>query len=171
MKPPNPFSKRKKAAAVFISNCQATNFRLDAVKALQVEGIQVDSFGNCLNNARTSNPKSEVLESYLFSLAFENSIEEDYVTEKFVQSIVAGSIPVVVGAPNIRQFAPSENSYLHIKTLKDVQGVAQAMKRVMEDEKLYQEMVSWKFREPNLGYLALMDLSVVHSSCRLCKKN
>lgn len=34
--------------------------------------------------------KVETLKRYKFSLAFENSDEEDYVTEKFFQSLVAG---------------------------------------------------------------------------------
>lgn len=34
--------------------------------------------------------KVETLKHYKFSLAFENSNEEDYVTEKFFQSLVAG---------------------------------------------------------------------------------
>lgn len=34
--------------------------------------------------------KVDTLKRYKFSLAFENSNEEDYVTEKFFQSLVAG---------------------------------------------------------------------------------
>lgn len=36
--------------------------------------------------------KVETLKRYKFSLAFENSNEEDYVTEKFFQSLVAGTV-------------------------------------------------------------------------------
>lgn len=36
--------------------------------------------------------KVATLKRYKFSLAFENSNEEDYVTEKFFQSLVAGMI-------------------------------------------------------------------------------
>lgn len=36
--------------------------------------------------------KVEALKHYKFSLAFENSNEEDYVTEKFFQSLVAGEV-------------------------------------------------------------------------------
>jgi glycoprotein 3-alpha-L-fucosyltransferase len=35
--------------------------------------------------------KVETLKRYKFSLAFENSNEEDYVTEKFFQSLVTGN--------------------------------------------------------------------------------
>lgn len=36
--------------------------------------------------------KVETLKHYKFSLAFENSNEEDYVTEKYFQTLVAGKI-------------------------------------------------------------------------------
>jgi hypothetical protein len=49
------------------------------------EEIQCISFF-CLNAV----DKVETLKHYKFSLAFENSNEEDYVTEKFFQSLVAG---------------------------------------------------------------------------------
>lgn len=35
--------------------------------------------------------KVDTLKRYKFSLAFENSNEEDYVTEKYFQSLVAGN--------------------------------------------------------------------------------
>ena len=38
--------------------------------------------------------------------------EEDYVTEKFAQALVAGSVPVVIGAPNIEDFAVAPRSML-----------------------------------------------------------
>ncbi|MQL93495.1 hypothetical protein Taro_026137 [Colocasia esculenta] len=72
--------------------------------------------------------KVETLKRYKFSLAFENSNEEDYVTEKFFQSLVAGAVPVVVGAPNIQDFAPSRGSILHIRNVDDVESVASRMK-------------------------------------------
>ena len=60
-------------------------------------------------------PQQDTLSRYKFSLAFENSCEPEYVTEKFWQSLVAGTVPVVVGAPNILNFAPTNDSILHIK--------------------------------------------------------
>ena len=38
-----------------------------------------------------------------------------------------GTIPVVIGAPNIYDFAPSNNSILYIKTVDDISGVAKKM--------------------------------------------
>jgi glycoprotein 3-alpha-L-fucosyltransferase len=38
-----------------------------------------------------------------------------------------GTIPVVIGAPNIYNFAPSNNSILYIKTVDDIAHVAKKM--------------------------------------------
>ena len=44
-----------------------------------------------ISNLLSAVNKLEALKRYKFSLAFENSNEEDYVTEKFFQSLVAGN--------------------------------------------------------------------------------
>lgn len=131
--------------------------------------------------------KVEALKRYKFSLAFENSNEEDYVTEKYFQSLVAGmrrilfflsaqfvailinifakysslvgfkiqnmgsfrntysflylsgSVPVVIGAPNIQDFAPAPGSLLHIKELSDVESVAKRMTYLAENPEAYNQ--------------------------------
>lgn len=50
-----------------------------------------------------------------------------------------GTIPVVVGAPNIQDFAPSPNSVLHIKKLTDVMLVAKTMKQLSQNLTAYNE--------------------------------
>ena len=42
--------------------------------------------------------------------------EEDYVTEKYAQALVAGSVPVVIGATNIEDYAVAPNSMLVLQT-------------------------------------------------------
>ncbi|XP_015058382.1 glycoprotein 3-alpha-L-fucosyltransferase A-like [Solanum pennellii] len=167
MAPVQPKTENALAAA-FISNCGARNFRLQALEALERANIRIDSYGSCHRNKDGRVNKVEALKRYKFSLAFENSNEEDYVTEKFFQSLVAGSIPVVVGAPNIQDFAPSPTSVLHIKELKDAASVAKTMKYLAENPIAYNESLRWKFEGPSDAFKALVDMAAVHSSCRLC---
>ncbi|XP_020110975.1 glycoprotein 3-alpha-L-fucosyltransferase A-like [Ananas comosus] len=155
-------------AAAFISNCGARNFRLQALEMLEQMGIKIDSYGACHRNRDGRVDKVEALKKYKFSLAFENSNEEDYVTEKFFQSLVAGSVPVVVGAPNIQDFAPAPGSILHIKELSDVSSIAQTMKHLAADPDAYNRTMRWKFEGPSDSFKALVDMAAVHSSCRLC---
>ena len=42
--------------------------------------------------------------------------EEDYVTEKYAQALVAGSVPIVIGATNIEHYAAAPNSMLVLQT-------------------------------------------------------
>ncbi|KAE9607277.1 putative glycoprotein 3-alpha-L-fucosyltransferase [Lupinus albus] len=155
-------------AAAFISNCAARNFRLQALEALEKENIKIDSYGGCHRNKDGRVNKVETLKRYKFSLAFENSNEEDYVTEKYFQSLVAGTVPVVVGAPNIEDFAPSPGSVLHIKDIEDVESIAKTMKHLAENPEAYNQSLRWKYEGPSDSFKALVDMAAVHSSCRLC---
>lgn len=46
---------------------------------------------------------------------------------------------MVVGAPNIQDFAPSPRSVLHIKQLTDVESVAKTMKMLAENPEAYNQ--------------------------------
>uniref|UniRef100_A0A0D3CII3 Fucosyltransferase n=1 Tax=Brassica oleracea var. oleracea TaxID=109376 RepID=A0A0D3CII3_BRAOL len=92
MAPVQPKTEKALAAA-FISNCIAQNFRLQALEALMEANVTIDSYGTCHRNRNERVEKVEALKHYKFSLAFENTNEEDYVTEKFFQSLVAARVP------------------------------------------------------------------------------
>ncbi|CAN1278557.1 Putative fucosyltransferase-like protein [Linum perenne] len=162
-------AKTEKAlAAAFISNCGARNFRLQVLDRLEKLKIPIDSYGACHRNRDGRVNKVEALKHYKFSLAFENSNEEDYVTEKFFQSLVAGTIPVVVGAPNIQDYSPGQGSILHIKSLEDIDTVAKTMNYLSENATAYNQALRWKVDGPSDSFKALVDMAAVHSSCRLC---
>ena len=49
---------------------------------------------------------------YKFHLAFENSICDDYITEKFVRPFHLGSIPVYFGSDSARDWAPRRDAII-----------------------------------------------------------
>lgn len=165
---PVPPKTEEALAAAFISNCGARNFRLQALEMLESLDVKIDSYGSCHRNRDGKVDKVETLKRYKFSLAFENSNEEDYVTEKFFQSLVTGAIPVVVGAPNIQEFSPGEGAILHIKELDDVISVAKTMKHIASNPDAFNQSLRWKYDGPSDSFKALIDMAAVHSSCRLC---
>lgn len=46
---------------------------------------------------------------------------------------------MVVGAPNIQDFAPSPGSILHIKEIEDVESVAKTMRYLSENPEAYNQ--------------------------------
>lgn len=52
-----------------------------------------------------------------------------------------GSVPVVVGAPNIQDFAPSPDSIIHIKQMTDIEPVAKRMKHLADHPDAYNKML------------------------------
>src|SRR5262249_33260468 len=110
--PPKP-KTRQSIAVYFASNNFARNNRYELVSEL-MKFITVDSYGRSQNNCKPENDrgrvtKLETISSYLFYLAFENSNCVDYVSEKMFDGLIAGTVPVYLGAPNVDDFLPGNN--------------------------------------------------------------
>ncbi len=88
--------------------------------------------------------KLEVLARYKFTLAFENSIRRDYVTEKFFDALVAGSVPVYLGAPNIDEFGPGEHCFIDASKFRDPRALADYLLHLASNESEYQAYLAWK---------------------------
>jgi len=97
------------------------------------ENDKIDVFGlYWINNGR--NIKGDVwnkhvgLDDYFFSVACENSIQKNYVSEKFWDAILTETIPIYLGCSNITDYIPSDcfinlngmNMEEMIKTIDDV---------------------------------------------------
>ncbi len=69
---------------------------------------KVDSAGRHFNNwGEPIKDKLEFLKNYRFNLAFENSQSPGYITEKLIEPLLLGCIPIYWGAPDIiRDFNP-----------------------------------------------------------------
>ena len=189
-------AQRQDAAVAFVSNCQS-QFRMDVMKLLRELGIPVHNYGACqqthreepassldrqvlspliIQTAPSNNAdiekqaaKTKTLRKYKFCLAFENSQEEDYVTEKYWQCLSHGGLTVVIGPPNAMDYAPSgTNSILHIPNLEAVPAIAQRMLELMKDEAQFRELLQWKTRGPSQQFAALLDLDNVDCTCRFC---
>jgi Glycosyltransferase family 10 (fucosyltransferase) C-term/DDE superfamily endonuclease len=113
--PPKPKSQHR-LAALFISSRINRSRRLEYATEL-MRYIDVHSYSEFRRNHTPSDDdgrrtKLEGIAAYKFTLAFENAIGEDYVTEKFFDPLVAGSVPVYLGAPNVDLLAPNDHCYI-----------------------------------------------------------
>lgn len=104
------------AAAAVISNCVTYSRRFDFITSLKEEllkyGHKLDVFGRCTfdnlqctripgeKNGLITNCAFKIEKKYYFYLAFENSICEDYVSEKLLHALNHFAVPVVYGGAN-----------------------------------------------------------------------
>jgi hypothetical protein len=170
-------------AAAYISNCGMTRYdRLGAVKRLMAAGVSVDVFGSCFENSKKEPPelnhlsrddrKVKNIKKYHFQLAFENSLKNGYLTEKYWQSLFVGTVPVVIGSPDhLHHFEPTNNSVLHWKNVSNVEEIASQLKDIYKDKKRYDSMLDWKVNGPSKQFLSVIDqFTCVNNYCTWCYK-
>ncbi len=125
---------RRKLCCAFISSSWDRSKRRDYLCEL-MQHLTVDSYGRFMRNRklwldRGTPTKLGLLRRYSFTLAFENSIETDYVTEKFFQPLQTGTVPVYLGAPNIEELAPGDGCYVNAADFSSPRELAQYLKEV-----------------------------------------
>ncbi|WNO03724.1 glycosyltransferase family 10 domain-containing protein [Rhodoferax mekongensis] len=99
--------------------------RLAFVRQLQAElGDQVDVYGR---GFREIADKDEALADYRFHIALENSVQQDYWTEKLADAYLRGCFPIYVGCPNLDAYFPHA-SYDRI----DISHPRRAIARIKE---------------------------------------
>ncbi|KYR00801.1 hypothetical protein DLAC_02854 [Tieghemostelium lacteum] len=113
--------------------------------------IRVDSYGKCLNNiqmeetnvgnSRTN--KNLVIQKYKFYLAFENSLCENYITEKALDCLIYGVVPVIMAHPQALKLMP-EGSYIFVGDFNSSKSLAQYLKYLDENDKEYEKYFQWR---------------------------
>jgi len=109
-------------------------------------------------------------QNYKFVISFENAIDTDFVTEKFYDPLLVGSVPVYLGAPNIEDFAPGDNCFVDVRQFEDPQALADFIKACYDDEQLYAQFFEWKNQPLRQSFLDKIEKQKEHPLVRLCQK-
>jgi glycosyl transferase family 10 (putative fucosyltransferase) len=170
---PRPPKRASAPAVLFQSTdydrCGRNAFAFDLMKK-----IRIDSYGKFLNNRRMEGPdlgtktKLDVISGYKFCVAFENSRSVDYVTEKFFEPLIAGSVPVYRGAPNVEDFAPGEKCFINADDFSGPAELADYLNYLDGDAAAYEEYFKWKLQGLRAGFQTMIDALSEEPLCRLC---
>ena len=87
--------------------------------------------------------KKEFLTSYKFSIAMENSEGNGYISEKIVDSFLAGTIPIYYGDYMIDEYI-NPKSFILIKGEKDMFEKIEYIKKIDNDDYLYKSFLKEK---------------------------
>lgn len=184
-KPAFPLKEKGKdgrgLAVAFISNCNAANKRLEFLNELMTY-TEIDSFGVCSHNKDIYDEdigsdywstKMNTIRKYKFTIAFENSNDRDYVTEKFFQPLEAGSVPVFYGTSNIADFAP-EHSFIDANDFKNAKELAEYLEFLDQNDEEYESYLEWKKKaaEGDFGenLNRLVEIGKLNSICQLLQR-
>ena len=133
------YTKKFFCAAV-ISNCGA-EFRMNFINELN-RYKQVDMGGKCNNNVNhTVQNKIKFLSNYKFSIAMENSKGDGYMSEKIVDSFMAGTIPIYYGGYMIDEFI-NPKTYILINGEKDIKDKIEYIKKIDQNDDLYKSIMN-----------------------------
>jgi hypothetical protein len=91
--------------------------------------MDIASYGKFQNNRHLPDDggrKSKLAEMrrFRYAIAFENSCETDYVTEKFFDPLSVGTIPIYLGASNVGEFYPGDACSIDAGTHPDPRTLA-----------------------------------------------
>ena len=169
-----PLAKTASAPAVYFSRNDRDRSGRAAYVVELMSHLPVDSYGPSLRNRALPGPdlgretKLAVISRYRFTLAFENSIARDYVSEKFFDPLIVGSVPVYLGAPNVDDYAPGEHCLIRVTDFSGPAALARHLQALVVDAAAYARLLAWK-REPLRGpFRAFLDRLSVPTLDRLC---
>lgn len=103
-----PLPKEKPKLLSWITSARRTHEghrrRMDFLERLRGK-FDFDLYGR---GFRPIDDKWQGLAPYRYSIAFENSVFDDYFTEKLVDPILAGALPIYCGCPNLERYLPAD---------------------------------------------------------------
>ncbi|KAI0217044.1 Alpha-(1,3)-fucosyltransferase C [Lamellibrachia satsuma] len=151
-------------AAWFVSNCDVQSKREGYVDEL-MKYIDVHKYG-CGGNyscQKSQNQRCDQMlnTTYKFYLSFENSLCEDYVTEKAYRILELDVVPVVLGHSKYSDMLPP-HSFIDVHDYKSPKELAEYLKMLNENDTLYNEYFLWR------KTYTCQDTRA-NSACRLCE--
>ena len=171
--PPQPKDDEHLVAA-FISSRFNQSRRREYTRDL-MRYLRVDSYGKFLRNRSLQGDqwrptKLRTIARYKFTLAFENSIAPDYVTEKFFDPLVAGSVPVYLGAPNVELLSPGDHCFINTSDFQSPRALAEYLLAVAADPAAYDAFFEWKQKPFRPAFVQYIEEQKVHAFIRLFRR-
>ena len=155
----------KKLAAWLVSNCGAKSQRDSLVENLK-RHIPVDVFGAC---SKRKCPETEHVscrdylgQNYKFYLSFENSLCNEYVTEKFFLAYQYNMVPVTFGWANYSLYGPP-GSYINALDYNSVEDLANYLSYLDKHDDEYLNYFNWR------GKYNVKSLTMNTVTCKVCQ--
>ncbi len=122
--------------------------RLDFVMKLKEHyGDRMDLYGRGI---RDFEDKWDVLKDYKYSIAIENFVCDDWLTEKLYDCFLSGTFPFYYGCPNVEKYF-NKNSYEPID-INDLEKSIRTLDTILANDNFYKNAVPY-LHESKIKYL------------------
>jgi len=137
-------AERRFCNFVYSNNKHSDPLRIELFQKLS-QYKKVDSGGGCLNNMGSRvGDKLEFLREYKFTIAAENSLVDGYTTEKLIEPLMMGSVPVYLGNPALVRQGDFNPEAMILIDSENIDRAVQEVERLDNDDAAYLE----KLRRP-----------------------
>jgi hypothetical protein len=184
------FTSLIKGGSYVASDCHkrdsANSNRDNIVQQLRDNDIRVDGLGKCMRSPigpegislqHTHDSRyNQILKigtigKFMFNMAFENSIEPGYVTEKPYDALHGGSVPVYLGdSEHLKKLLPHPKAAIFVSDYNDnIKLLSDYLKYLMTNETAYEEHREWKNNFNYYTYISDKPLLKKSWFCNICK--
>lgn len=168
-----PPCEKTKDVCMFISSPVNKSHRLEYISEL-IEYLPIDSYGNWRRNCVLDEDKGyitklDIIKQYKFTIAFENAVSQDYVTEKFFEPLTVGSVPIYLGALNIETFSPGEHAFIDVRDYASPKDLADDIMRYCRDISRYDSLLEWKRKTLSDELAGLIEEQREHAFIRMVR--
>ena len=135
---------RSARAASMVSNCYSENNREDYIQRLG-SIIPVTRMGYCTGNKCQKTRfqcLNDLADTHPFYLAFENSLCNDYVTEKYANVILNGRMIPIVYSKSPQLYIP--NSFIDANQFSSPENLADYLLYLVKNTTAYDSYFQWK---------------------------
>ncbi|KAM4598265.1 4-galactosyl-N-acetylglucosaminide 3-alpha-L-fucosyltransferase 9-like [Polymixia lowei] len=154
---------KNKLICWIVSNWSPEQMRVWYYKDLR-KFIRIHTYGRPFYSRVSNSEYRTIVASCKFYLAFENSIHEDYITEKVYKPLRLGSVPVVLGPSreNYERFIPGD-AFIHVDDFSSPKALAKYLLHLDQDEARYHEYFKWSRK-----HRASLTLFPLQNACYCC---
>ncbi|XP_041044280.1 4-galactosyl-N-acetylglucosaminide 3-alpha-L-fucosyltransferase 9-like [Carcharodon carcharias] len=107
--------------------------------------IEINTYGQAFGERLSDKNLIPTISNCKFYLSFENSIHDDYITEKLYNPLLAGTVPVVLGPSrnNYENYIPAD-SFIHVDDFHSVKELADYLHKLDVNKDLYMHYFKWR---------------------------
>ncbi|KAI2510857.1 alpha-(1-_3)-fucosyltransferase [Fragilaria crotonensis] len=159
------------------SQCVAHATKRNRWAGAVADQFPVKSYGSCAHNTNLPEGKTidkkedrmELLRKHRFNLALEAGDAKDHITPAVWEAISSGTLPVILGAQNVKDHLPLD-SFVAVSGLQKYADLGTLMAKVAGNKTEWQRYQTWR---TNAEYKRQFDLKYnftrTSPECRMCR--